>query len=62
MGVEIVQEGKQRKVEDVNTDLRTRQELEYHIQTTKNNKAPGEDNIAAELIKYRGKETAGCNV
>jgi hypothetical protein len=54
--VEIVQEGKQRKEEEVNTDLPTRQEVEDHIQRTQNNQAPGEDNIAAELVKYGGKE------
>jgi hypothetical protein len=36
--------------------LPTCQEVEYHIQKTKNNRAPGEDNIAAQLIKYGGKE------
>jgi hypothetical protein len=54
--VEIVQEGKQRKEEQVNIDLPTCQEAEYPIQRTQNNRAPGEDNTAAELIKYGGKE------
>jgi hypothetical protein len=55
-GVEVAHKGKQRKEEKVNIDLPTRQEVEYHIQRTKNNRAPGEDNIAAEPIKYGGKE------
>ena len=54
--VEIVQEGKLGKEEEVNIDPRTWQEAEYHIRRTRNNKAPGEDNVAAELIKYGGKE------
>ena len=37
--VEIVQEGKQGKKEEVNIDPPTRQEAEYHSRRTKNNKA-----------------------
>jgi hypothetical protein len=55
-GVEVAHEGKQRKEEEVNIDLPTCQEVECHIQRTKNNRAPREENIAAELIKYGGKE------
>jgi hypothetical protein len=46
-GVEAAQEGKQRKEKEVNIDLPTRQEAQYHVQRTKSNRAPGEDNIAA---------------
>jgi hypothetical protein len=53
--VESVQRGKKgKRRKEANIDPPTRGEVEYHIQKTKNNKAPGEDNIAAELIKHGG--------
>jgi hypothetical protein len=36
-------------------ELPTYKEVERNVQKLKNNKAPGEDNIIADLIKYGGK-------
>jgi hypothetical protein len=42
-------------VDDGQCEPPTYKEAESNIQKLKNNKAPGADNIIAELIKYGGK-------
>jgi hypothetical protein len=42
--------------DDGQCELPTYKEVEYNIQKLKKNKAPGEDNITAELINMEGKQ------
>jgi len=47
--------------EDENSEMPTYEEIEESIKRLKNGRAPGEDNITPEMIKY-GRETTGKNI
>ena len=44
--------------EDENSEMPTYEEIEESIKKLKNGRAPGEDNVTPEMIKYGGKQLA----
>ena len=47
--------------EDENSERPTYEEIEESFKKLKNGRAPGEDNIITEMIKYGGKQLAKKN-